>query len=880
MYLNGDSLPSRDVIESKGMQIIFDGGGLKEIAVPSYLQRTKIWRDVVKVNGESIKFGKVAPLKASEIFSNRKVAKLFGTPKYEFQEEDLFGSYQKSVFGNLLIRRMFFVALSEGRYNELIVVYEVKNLSEEEMNVRINWELEIEGNKYIIARPPPSRRGPTTEFSRTEESYLLSVERPKGKTVIHRDQLKYKAVCVINDLGAVWIVIPHRDFGQEEIVNIEQFNYMLAAPLERSILISLQIDYGTLISGDTKASRVDFSAYKTAITWFSGTLVLAEEEYSKDVLFYLSGITSLEEAISHQTDLHKPTWGNSKHTPLLWIKKDDLSISSVAKIISRLPTGFGRVRKLLVFGEDPVRTVREMITRIKDPSIFRETEVFLVSRASMTPRGLPFEVQTFEYKKLEELSNLEEIVIGEKVTKKHVVICQDGPVAVASAYLAKVLAASLTKANNLSSIHNFDRIFVVADEKHIDDILKCLKGRNVEIITGKDEVEVVCNCSLIITKLVMLRYIFRSSAPLPHSSNELNAIIKNRKVEKVILQLIKKDIPFRTRPSTVVISTDEEIDLITAFSFANAYFFPLLILPSAETDVFEKLEDIVQEGKTKDLKELGKMIATNIPPKVFKTIEKISPMHLTLVGGKALAYNFAYRDGFWCEKYSIGNLVGLTSTHMSILAAVNTLFEELPREDVPKAFVLSIPIVGLSKVEEEVVKCALKAEDLELVGAYPKKEDVLKILNSEYIDVVHLIGHGKYEIDPLKSGIVFRFSLAGEDTVLDGSDILTKVYLRGHPVVFVNACKTAKIKQTLEGVQGLVSAFLTCGARNYLGTLWSVDDDTAENLAREFYGLVRKLTVGEALKESKKRTMQKLDGINWMAYILFGDPTQRISSKG
>jgi hypothetical protein len=53
----------------------------------------------------------------------------------------------------------------------------------------------------------------------------------------------------------------------------------------------------------------------------------------------------------------------------------------------------------------------------------------------------------------------------------------------------------------------------------------------------------------------------------------------------------------------------------------------------------------------------------------------------------------------------------------------------------------------------------------------------------------------------------------------------------GHPVVFNNSCSSS---------HELAANFIHAGARCYIGTLWSVGNETAQKAAREFYGAVSK----------------------------------------
>ena len=72
-------------------------------------------------------------------------------------------------------------------------------------------------------------------------------------------------------------------------------------------------------------------------------------------------------------------------------------------------------------------------------------------------------------------------------------------------------------------------------------------------------------------------------------------------------------------------------------------------------------------------------------------------------------------------------------------------------------------------------------------------------------------------------------------------DTLTSAYvgenskLDTHPVVVLNACQVGRQDYQLTGIGGFADSFLKRGAGAFIGTLWSVVDETARTFTETFY---------------------------------------------
>lgn len=181
------------------------------------------------------------------------------------------------------------------------------------------------------------------------------------------------------------------------------------------------------------------------------------------------------------------------------------------------------------------------------------------------------------------------------------------------------------------------------------------------------------------------------------------------------------------------------------------------------------------------------------------------------------------------------------------------------------------------------------AADLEVVAelSAPDGGQFRNVLLSGGYDIVHYAGHAAFDRDrPDQSGLV-----------LDGDEVCfaqkIQRLLRGNPLVFLNACESARLKTdderpppegTYEGDprDGLASAFVYGGALACIGATWPVSDLVAADFAVSFYrSMLAGHALGPALLEARKATAAtSVDDPSWAAFVLYGDPAFRLTSPG
>jgi CHAT domain-containing protein len=95
---------------------------------------------------------------------------------------------------------------------------------------------------------------------------------------------------------------------------------------------------------------------------------------------------------------------------------------------------------------------------------------------------------------------------------------------------------------------------------------------------------------------------------------------------------------------------------------------------------------------------------------------------------------------------------------------------------------------------------------------------------------------------------------------------------QSHPVVILNACQSGIQGFSLTGIQCWATRFLEAGASAFIGTLWSVSDESALTFTKELYNqLSMGITLGEAVRISRNHCKVTSDGDpSWLAYELYG----------
>lgn len=151
--------------------------------------------------------------------------------------------------------------------------------------------------------------------------------------------------------------------------------------------------------------------------------------------------------------------------------------------------------------------------------------------------------------------------------------------------------------------------------------------------------------------------------------------------------------------------------------------------------------------------------------------------------------------------------------------------------------------------------------------------DARKLLAEGDVDLLHFATHGVPQSDGLKVAMMRLGSgeLSVEDLV--GNETLQGVR-RAAPLVFMNACHSARRQAGLTRTDGWAERFLEFGASAFLGANWEVSDTLAYRFARVFYDSLREGTpIARAVQRARSAVREAAPGNStWLAYSLYAHP--------
>jgi hypothetical protein len=172
-----------------------------------------------------------------------------------------------------------------------------------------------------------------------------------------------------------------------------------------------------------------------------------------------------------------------------------------------------------------------------------------------------------------------------------------------------------------------------------------------------------------------------------------------------------------------------------------------------------------------------------------------------------------------------------------------------------------------------------------LVADYSAREvplvsgELKKFLERGGAQVLHFACHGTMLVsNPMGSALIMEDPDDLKATMVNRQEVREGIGA-GRPLIFLNACEVGGAASALSLVAGFPNAFLYAGAAAVVSPLWVVADDTALEIAREFYQAVLvappQTTLGSVMRTIRKRWAEK-GNLTYLAYVLYGDPLARI----
>jgi hypothetical protein len=145
--------------------------------------------------------------------------------------------------------------------------------------------------------------------------------------------------------------------------------------------------------------------------------------------------------------------------------------------------------------------------------------------------------------------------------------------------------------------------------------------------------------------------------------------------------------------------------------------------------------------------------------------------------------------------------------------------------------------------------------------------------------LLHFVCHGNAES---QIGIQEIYLEGGNLTLssLEVGDIeaLEQAFRARKTLVFLNACEVGRNALALVGIGGFAKEFIQIGAAGVIAPLWSVRDSIAFEVARHFYGEIRKhpdAGFAEILGRVRKLAYARGGEDTYAAYCFYGDPQAR-----
>jgi hypothetical protein len=170
----------------------------------------------------------------------------------------------------------------------------------------------------------------------------------------------------------------------------------------------------------------------------------------------------------------------------------------------------------------------------------------------------------------------------------------------------------------------------------------------------------------------------------------------------------------------------------------------------------------------------------------------------------------------------------------------------------------------------------------------PDPAALLRALNAEDLDVLHIGCHGEVKPDAIDDARLIlsdrRTPPRGEHNVTTEPVTITPATVEAQidltargPLIFLNACETGRQAPSLTDLGGWPRMFLQAGAGAFVGTSWPVREKPAATFSTAFYDSLQSgATLAEAARRARDAT-KALGDASWLAYTVYGQPSARVT---
>jgi tetratricopeptide (TPR) repeat protein len=150
---------------------------------------------------------------------------------------------------------------------------------------------------------------------------------------------------------------------------------------------------------------------------------------------------------------------------------------------------------------------------------------------------------------------------------------------------------------------------------------------------------------------------------------------------------------------------------------------------------------------------------------------------------------------------------------------------------------------------------------------------LIEFITGEY-RIVHLAAHGRYDPDPMKSGVI-----VSDRILITPAEVLQSPLVP--EFVFLNCCYLGQMNAEQQPASpdprlgaSLAEGFIQAGVRAVIAAGWAVDDQAGLLFATEFYeSFLNGAAFGDAVKAARDKTRRNFPKVNtWGAYQCYGNP--------
>jgi hypothetical protein len=150
-------------------------------------------------------------------------------------------------------------------------------------------------------------------------------------------------------------------------------------------------------------------------------------------------------------------------------------------------------------------------------------------------------------------------------------------------------------------------------------------------------------------------------------------------------------------------------------------------------------------------------------------------------------------------------------------------------------------------------------------------DELLDLLDAGELGMTHFACHNNYRAE--LGGSSIRLRSGTFLPVMLASATVRRSLADRHPLIFINACRSAGEVPQYTEMMGWAKQFMTAGAGAFVGTLWDIRSRSAAVFADGFYQrLCDGRTLGQAAHQTRMEAARDRADPTWLAYSIYGDP--------